>query len=68
MDPFSQRPLAILPCDRGSAKYRVKRYKDRAEELRTIAADLINQECRDTLLRLANSYDQMAIAAGQPRH
>ncbi|HSC19372.1 MAG TPA: hypothetical protein VLC74_10690 [Rhizomicrobium sp.] len=68
MDPFGSRPLAIVPCDKGSSTYRVKRYRERAEELRTIAADLLSQECHDTLIRLANSYDQMAIAAGQPRN
>jgi hypothetical protein len=62
MDPMD-RPYAIVPCDKGSANYRVKRYKERAEELRTIASDLLTQECHDTLISLANAYDQMAISA-----
>lgn len=68
MDPFDSRPIAIVPCVQGSTSYRVKRYRERAEELRTIAADLLSQECHDTLMRLANSYDQMAASLGGPRH
>ena len=68
LDPFDPRPLIILPCDKGSMNYRVKRYRERAEELRAIAADLISQDCRDTLVRLANSYDQMAQSVGRSRN
>jgi hypothetical protein len=62
------RPYAILPCQKGSTSYRVKRYKERAEELRTIAADLLSQECHDTLVRLATTYEQMAMSAQGVTH
>jgi len=57
------RPYAIVPFDRGSKSYRVKRYRERAEELRAIAEDLLNNECQATLMRLANTYDEMALSA-----
>lgn len=63
MDTTNDRPYAIVPCEKGSSAYRVKRYRERAEELRTIADDLRHSDCQQTLLRLANSYDQMATQA-----
>ena len=57
------RPLAIAPFSKGSPSYRVKRYRERAEELRAIAEDLCHDECQNILLRLATSYDEMAVHA-----
>jgi hypothetical protein len=67
-DLADHRPYAIVPCDRGSPNYRVKRYRERAEELRTIADDLMHRECQDMLTRLANSYDAMADREEHTRH
>jgi len=58
-----RQSIGILPCEKGSSAYRVKRYRERAEELRTIAEDLSQDECQQTLLRLAKSYEQMATQA-----
>lgn len=52
--------FVIAPCEKGSSNYRVKRYRERAEELRAIAEDLKTDDCRDTLIRLADTYEQMA--------
>jgi len=57
-------PLAIAPCDKFSSNYRVKRYRERAEELRTIAEDLRTGDCHEMLIRLAETYDQLAVQAG----
>jgi hypothetical protein len=57
---MNSRPYAIVPFEKGSTSYRVKRYRERAEELRTIAQDLVSDDCQDTLMRLATTYDQMA--------
>jgi len=67
-DSFYSRPIAIVPCGEGTVNYRARRYRERAEELRTIAADLVTQECHDTLLRLANSYELMASSLGPARN
>lgn len=56
-------PFEIRPFDKGSTSYRVKRYRERAEELRAIAQDLKSDECQNMLVRLANSYEQMADQA-----
>ena len=53
-------PYAILPLDRGSKTYRVRRYRERAAMLRQIASDVIASECRDVLMGLADGYDAMA--------
>ena len=63
MDTTKDRSYVIAPCEKGSSTYRVKRYRERAEELRTIADDLRHSDCQQTLLRLASSYDQMATQA-----
>ena len=65
-DGIDERPYAIVPCDRGSSNYRVKRYRERAEELRTIAEDILHPECQAMLSRLANSYDAMAHREALP--
>jgi hypothetical protein len=59
------QPFAIAPYDKGSSTYRVKRYRERAEELRSIAEDLRTDDCRATLIRLADSYEQMAVQAAE---
>lgn len=57
------RPLAIVPLSDGSPAAQARQYRDRAEELRVIAADLCSQECQSMLERLASSYEEMAIRA-----
>jgi hypothetical protein len=39
----------------------VEKYRRRAEELRELADEMKNPEARDSLLRLAASYDVMAV-------
>ncbi|MFL6688821.1 MAG: hypothetical protein ACJ8IR_01335 [Alphaproteobacteria bacterium] len=60
---MNPRPYVIVPFERGSTTYRVKRYRERAEELRAIAQDLLSDDCHHTLMRLAHTYDQMAAQA-----
>ena len=55
-------PYLIAPFTKGTATYRIKRYLDRAEELRTIAAEMCDTECQRMLLGLAVSYERMAAA------
>ena len=54
---LESHPFPIVHCDKGSSNY------ERAEELRVIAEDVISDDCHDTLIRLANSYEQMAVQA-----
>jgi hypothetical protein len=42
---------------------RAERWKARAEECRTLADRLTDPTCRGQLTQLAQSYDQMAVAA-----
>jgi hypothetical protein len=42
---------------------RVHEYQDRAEEMRTCADGMKDQGVRDTIIRLAESYDRMAELA-----
>jgi hypothetical protein len=60
---MNSRPYSIVPFEKGSTTYRVKRYRERAEELRAIAQDLMSDDCHDTLMRLASTYEQMAAQA-----
>ena len=53
---------AIAPFTKGTLAYRIKRYLDRADELRAIARDMRNPECQRMLVGLAISYEQMAMA------
>ena len=39
---------------------KAKHYRERAEELRTIAQDRIDQDSQQTLLRMAREYEHMA--------
>ena len=41
---------------------RAAHYRDKAEELRAIAEDVILEQTRATLWRLAESYERMAAA------
>ena len=41
---------------------RAAQYRDKAEELRAIAEDVILEQTRATLRRLAESYERMAAA------
>ena len=68
MDALAHRPYGVVPCSKGTATYRVKRYRERAEELRTIADDLLHRECHQMMMRLANTYDEMAEREAAPTH
>ena len=57
-----ENPYAVVPFSKGTVAYRIKRYLDRADELRTIATDICDAECRRILLGLADSYERMAAA------
>ena len=57
-----ENPYAIAPFSKGTTTYRIKRYLDRAEELRVIARDMYDLECQRMLIGLAVSYEQMAAA------
>ena len=48
------------PADAEDRRARARRYRQRAEELRAIAEEVILKETCLTLLSLAESYDQMA--------
>ena len=54
-----RRPRAGLLGDRNA---RIAQYREKAEELRTISEDVILEETRSTLLRLADSYEQLAFS------
>jgi hypothetical protein len=41
---------------------RAKQYRQRAEELRTIAQDWIGQDTQRTLLKVAIDYERMAVS------
>jgi hypothetical protein len=53
----------FTPFTKGTSAYRVKRYRDRADQLRAIARDLVIHDLQDRLMTLANSYEDMAAAA-----
>lgn len=44
----------------GAKLQRIGQYRDRAEELRTIAADLVHKSEQKTLLGIAATYDRLA--------
>jgi hypothetical protein len=54
------RPYAVVPYTDGPIAYRIKRYRQRAETLKTIAEEIVAEPVRDTLLRIANTYERMA--------
>ena len=57
----------INPFIRGPAADRVKRYRERAERLRGMADDFTAQEWQEILLRLADSYEELADATQDER-
>jgi hypothetical protein len=58
---MSECPSLILsPFIRGPARDRVRRYRERAARLRDMAKDFSAPEWRDILLRLADSYEELA--------
>ncbi len=59
---LSQIPY-LAPFEPEDASARIHTCRHRAEELRTIAEDVVDDDCRLTLLRLAQSYDRMACDA-----
>jgi hypothetical protein len=50
----------ITPLKAGTPAERLRKYVDRAEELRTIADDVRDDDNRIVLLRLAASYEHLA--------
>lgn len=54
-----RRPRALRPEHRDG---RIVQYREKAEELRAIAEDVILEKTRATLLSLASTYDNMARA------
>jgi hypothetical protein len=54
-----RRPRALRPEHRDG---RIVQYREKAEELRAIAEDVILEKTRTTLLSLAGTYDNMARA------
>lgn len=55
------------PFIRGPAADRVKRYRERAERLRGMADDFTAPEWQEILLRLADSYEDLADATEDDR-
>ena len=58
---MSECPSVVDPFFRGPPAQRVKRYRDRAGSLRAMTADFAF-EWRDILMRLADSYEELAAA------
>ncbi|MFL5240168.1 MAG: hypothetical protein ACJ8EL_21740 [Rhizomicrobium sp.] len=56
-------PNTVFPFTSGTPAHRVKTYRDRADQLRAIARDLVIDDLQDRLMILANCYDDMAAAA-----
>ena len=54
-----RRPRMIVGKDRQA---RIAQYRDKAEELRAISEDVILEQTRLTLQRLAENYERMANA------
>lgn len=40
-----------------------KHWRDRADEVRAVASNLTDLKCREIMMRIAQSYDDMAIQA-----
>ena len=59
---MSECPSVINPFVRGPAAYRIQRYRERAARLRAMVEDLAAEEWRDILVRLAESYEDLACA------
>lgn len=55
-----QRPDAGSPVSRTGSSHRIKEYRERAKQLRSIAGDVLASECERLLLALAKSYEEMA--------
>lgn len=55
-----RRPQSLRFC---CPEERAQQFRLKAEELRTIAEDVILQETRDMLLRLADNYERIASAS-----
>ena len=54
-----RRPRTLVSTDR---QVRIAQYRDKAEELRAISEDVILEQTRLTLQRLAENYERMANA------
>lgn len=50
----------LVPSPRKGALERIVQYRNRAEELRLIAASLRHPDCRARVLKTVNSYLEMA--------
>ncbi len=42
-----------------------QRWRDRADEMRSLASETNDQECRTIMLRLANDYELLARQTGR---
>jgi hypothetical protein len=58
-----ESPYAVAAFNKGSSTYRAKRYRERADQLRSIAQDLVLNDLQPVLMKLARSYEDMAAAA-----
>ena len=62
---MDERPYGILPCTEGPIGYRIKRYRQRADSLKAIADEILAEREKRTLLRIANTYEEMANHAAR---
>ncbi len=58
-----ESPYTVVPFNKGTSAYRAKRYRERADQLRSIAQDLVMNDLQPVLMTLARSYEDMAAAA-----
>jgi hypothetical protein len=62
---MSACPSVINPFIQGPAPYRIRQYHERAERLRAMAKDFVAREWQDILLRLADSYEELASTTAE---
>ena len=62
---MDERPYGVVPFTEGPISYRIKRYRERAEVLRSIAEDLFGERERRLLMKLAVTYEEMALQAAR---
>lgn len=59
---MSDCAFLITPFIQGPPTYLVEQYRARAERLRVISGDLVSEEWRDIMLRLADCYEELATS------
>ena len=62
---MSERLYGIMPCTEGPISFRIKRYRERADTLKLIADEVLVERERQTLLRIATTYEAMANQAAR---